>query len=58
MLISLKATEVKNVKYKPCALAVEEAAKISDMTCEEESVISVLKTHECKPNTCIYQHNR
>ncbi|KAF1387632.1 hypothetical protein PFLUV_G00081960 [Perca fluviatilis] len=31
---------------KPCALAVEGAAKISDMTCEEAPEICILKTRE------------
>lgn len=32
-------------------LAVEKAARISEMACEEEPEISISETRECKPNT-------
>lgn len=36
-----------------CAMPLEETAKISDMTLEEDPEICIFKTRECKHNTCI-----
>lgn len=52
MLTTLKGNGVKG------ALAVEEAAKMRDMTHKEAPDICVLKTRECKLNTCICHLNR
>lgn len=57
LLIALKAMAFKSMTSKTCPLAVEEAAGMCDMSCDEEPEISISKTQECKPNICMYQHN-